>query len=322
MGIVTVTASAAIDRSYRLHRVSLGGVNRADSVDSELSGKGVNVAAAIAQVPLPVRAVLPLRDSELHWTENADFYAPVAVSRDTRVNISVIEEDGATTKINERAVPLEPAEWEALVERSIRALHELGGGWLALFGTIPPIAGGEDLAPIERLLSAAESAGARVAVDTSGEGLRRAVAHSARLDLVKPNTHELAELIEDDLDTVGDVVEAARDLQTRYGIGTVYVSMGSDGALVVGPRDYRLTSARAERVVNTVGAGGASLAGYLCAVSEAGTEALDSGAALAASWGALAVSQLGTVLRSPRLAPEATITVPAAGTALTEPGRA
>ncbi|MGO1538449.1 MAG: 1-phosphofructokinase family hexose kinase [Leucobacter sp.] len=320
-GIVTVTASAAIDRTYQLDRVVPGAVNRADTVSSELSGKGVNVAAAIAQASQTVRAVVPLSASELHWTGDEKFYEPVIISRSTRVNITLMEANGLTTKVNEQAVPLELNEWGALVATSVRALNEIGGGWLVLCGTMPSLVSG-GMVPLEELLTAAAAAGARIAIDSSGEGLLRALAHPVRLELIKPNTHELAELIKRDLNTIGEVVMAARELQARHNIGTVFVSMGADGALVVGPDDYRLATARAESVVNTVGAGDASLAGYLVAVAEAGIEARDLAAERAAAWGALAVSQRGTVLAAPDTAPKATVTVPAPDTVLTEPGRA
>lgn len=320
-GIVTVTASAAIDRTYHLDRVVPGDVNRADSVSSELSGKGVNVAAAIAQTPLAVRAVVPLSSADQHWTGGASFFRPVEISRDTRVNISLIESGGLTTKVNEQAVPLERAEWDAIVEATVAALDELGGGWVVLCGTIPPLAGTDSPVPFEELLTAASDAGARLAVDTSGDGLRNAIAHPARLDLIKPNTHELAELLDRDLLTIGDVVDAARHLQYWNEVDTVFVSMGADGALVVGPDDYRLAEARAEQVINTVGAGDASLAGYLVAAAEDSGN-LDLAAERAASWGALAVSQSGTVLQGPEHAPVARTSVPDRSTKLTEPGRA
>ncbi|MBK0418460.1 1-phosphofructokinase family hexose kinase [Leucobacter sp. CSA1] len=351
-GIVTVTAAAAVDRTYTIDAYVSGGVNRARSVHRELSGKGVNVALAVGQTDVPVLAVVPLGRRELLGVEGDAVLRPVPIGRDIRVNVSVVEDDGTTTKINEGPTPLAEDEWRALVDASLRAVAELDGGWLVLCGTLPRVIETGELVPFEELLDGAAALGVRLAVDTSGEALHRVLRYPGRVHAIKPNTHELAEAVGRELDTVGDVVAAAQELRTggsgSGGIETVYVSMGADGALVVGEEGYFLGSAVAPAVVNTVGAGDASLAGFL--VSRARTEArqaegsagVDASAAAhasagadmsdaahanadaartAAAWGALAVSQTTTVLADPGGAPEARVTVPDPSTPLTEPGR-
>ena len=54
----------------------------------------------------------------------------------------------------------------------------------------------------------------------------------ARPDLIKPNRAELAEATGRQLLTVGDVVEAAKELRSR-GVGAVLASLGADGAVLV-----------------------------------------------------------------------------------------
>ena len=98
-----------------------------------------------------------------------------------------------------------------------------------------------------------------------------------------------------ELHTVGDVEAAARTLLGR-GVRTVLVSLGGAGALLV---DADLPealhgAAPVRRVVNTVGAGDAFLAGYL-AEPDGGAEALAS----ALRFGATAVEHDGTLLGVP-----------------------
>ena len=94
--------------------------------------------------------------------------------------------------------------------------------------------------------------------------------HSARLPhLVKPNAEELADVTGRTLQSLGDVADAAQLLLAR-GVRTVLVSLGGDGALLV---DAELPgplhgTADVGRVVNTVGAGDAFLAGWLAAVHD------------------------------------------------------
>jgi fructose-1-phosphate kinase PfkB-like protein len=79
---------------------------------------------------------------------------------------------------------------------------------------------------------------------------------------VKPNRGELEELVGRSLPTLGEVIEAARELVGR-GIEQVLVSLGVDGAVIVGRSDVRHAEARLEDVGNPVGAGDALLAGFL-----------------------------------------------------------
>ncbi|WCM55939.1 1-phosphofructokinase family hexose kinase [Microbacterium sp. EF45047] len=315
-GVVTVTPAAAVDRTYRVPALVPGIVNRAEDDHHELSGKGVNVARAIAQTDVPVRAVVPLGPADLAGVAGDPVVVPVPISRDVRVNTTVIEADGRTTKVNAPPTPLEPAEWDALSAAAVDAWHAVGSGWIAICGSIPRIAGTGALAPFEELIERAADAGARIALDSSGEALQRALQVGARIDLIKPNTHELAEATGQVLRTVGDVVAAAQQIR-EAGVRTVYVSMGADGALVLDASGYRVAVAAAPALVNTVGAGDASLAGFLAQAARG--RGLDDAAAAAASWGALAVSQVTTILAGPASAPPARVSIPAEDTPLSEP---
>jgi fructose-1-phosphate kinase PfkB-like protein len=116
-------------------------------------------------------------------------------------------------------------ETEALVHAVLDNLADVV--WLACCGTLP------DGVPVDlyaRLADAARDRGVRVAVDTSGEPLRASLA--GRPDLIKPNSHELAQLVGRSLKTLGDVVEAAQEVR-KLGVGAVLASLGSDGALLV-----------------------------------------------------------------------------------------
>src|SRR6478609_248650 len=86
--IVTLTANPSVDRTMQLDSpIVRGDVFRAVSVGDEAGGKGVNVARAIAYAGVPVAAgVEPIN---------------VATGRPSRVNITVTEPDGTTTKFND-----------------------------------------------------------------------------------------------------------------------------------------------------------------------------------------------------------------------------
>ncbi|GLK19133.1 1-phosphofructokinase family hexose kinase [Herbiconiux flava] len=320
--IVTVTPAPAIDLTYRVGRLDLGEVNRAEAVHTELSGKGVNVARAVALSELQVSAVLALSAQGTELARDAGFAGLLAGVPDegrTRINTTLLDASGTTTKINEGAPPVSAELWAAIADRAESELRRLDAGWLVVSGSIPLLAGTAQMVPFLDLVRRAADTGVRVAVDTAGPALSAVVADLSAVTLIKPNTHELAELTGSALRTVGDVVAAARTLH-EAGCDVVYVSMGADGALAVSASGVQLARARA-RVVNTAGAGDASLAGFLVgSAGPGGTLDAASGVYLAASWGALAVTQATTLLSSVEAAPRATLVHdPDPATPLSEP---
>ena len=112
-----------------------------------------------------------------------------------------------------------------------------------------------------------KGAGRRVAVDTSGAPLAATVSDNDTLpDLLKPNAEELAFLTGDD--EVGleadplAAVAAAGDLVAR-GVGSVLLTLGSAGAALITPSGSWRATPPVITLRSTVGAGDASLAGYL-----------------------------------------------------------
>lgn len=322
---MTVTLAAAIDLTYRLPGpVEPGALNRADACSRELSGKGVNVAHALAAAGHPVRGVVavgaearPLLAAGAH----AEVFAAVPTAGHTRINTTILDGSGVTTKVNEPATPLTRAEWDAARDLTISKARELGAEWILLAGTVPPLAlpsqprDSMGLVPFGELFRAARAAGIRVALDSSGGALVHVFAdHLGDVDLVKPNTHELAAATGLPLRTVGDVIAAARAVRDG-GVDLVYVSMGADGALLVSDGVWHAHAA-APAVVNSTGAGDASLAGFLVGLAAGPQDAIGT----AASWGAHSVSQPTTLLLDPHRAPAARVTVdPDPATILREP---
>ena len=156
----------------------------------------------------------------------------VPVAGAVRMNISVLEPDGTTTKLNEPGPRLSPAEVDALLDRHPRRRSD-GADWVVGCGSLPP---GAPTALYAALVTRVRERGIRVAVDSSGAPMPRAVA--ARPHLIKPNHEELAELVGHPLPTLGDVRAAARDL-VADGIEVVAVSLGGDGALLVTADELR-----------------------------------------------------------------------------------
>ncbi len=301
--ILTVTPNPSLDRTYEVPTLTRGEVLRATSDRMDPGGKGVNVSRAVAAAGHGTLAVLPLGGApgalvaELLRAEGIAV-AAVPVAGQTRSNISVAEPDGALTKINATGPELTAAESDALLD-AVRA-HSADADWIACCGSLP-----HGLAPqwYAALVARAHEAGARIALDTSGPSLLAALRE--RPDVVKPNAEELAAAVGRPLRTIGDAVAAAGDLR-GLGARAVLASLGADGQLLVTGSGVWFGSAEVDVVRSNVGAGDASLAGFLAAGGE-GPEAL----AAAVAHGAAAVRLPGSVMPTPSDLDPAAVTVTA-----------
>ncbi|MEV0258745.1 1-phosphofructokinase [Streptomyces sp. NPDC050732] len=296
--ILTVTPNPSLDRTYEVPALDRGEVVRATGERMDPGGKGVNVSRAVAAAGVRTVAVLPLGGAPGALVaqllrEQGIEAAPVPVTGQTRSNIAVAEPDGTLTKINAPGPELSVAERELLLatigERSA------GADWIACCGSLPR---GLEPSWYAELVARAHTAGARIALDTSGPALLAALAE--RPDIVKPNVEELAEAVARPLTTVGDAVKAAEELRGA-GARAVLASLGADGQLLVDATGTYFASAPVDAVRSNVGAGDSSLAGFLIA-GGAGPRALAS----AVAHGAAAVQLPGSAMPTPSdLVPDA-----------------
>ena len=296
--IVTVTPNPAIDVTLTVERLELGEVNRTTDKHRDPAGKGINVARALAKNGHETIAVFPADPVNGSWIIRALAKAGVESSTtpiigEVRNNITIIDGDGRTTKINEPGPVVTPAEILALSEKLEWRLDEQPS-WLVAAGSLPVGLDADFLVDLGRRAAAK---GVRYAVDTSGTALAR-VAASGTPNLIKPNHEELEELAGRDLPTVGEVVAAARALLPD---GEVVVSLGENGALLVTASTVLWAGHTPIDVDSTVGAGDSALAGYLSVMSQGDYESTQHAAlATAVAWGTAAVTLPGTTVPGPQ----------------------
>ncbi|QGQ18718.1 1-phosphofructokinase [Cellulomonas sp. JZ18] len=294
--IVTVTPNPSVDRALDLDRLEVGEVNRAHTTHVHPGGKGINVARALARHGVAALAVVPTggpdgtRLTEL-LAEHGVAAVPVPVAGDTRTNVTLVDADGSTTKVNAPGPRMAEAEVDALLA-AVDAQLATGPQAVVAAGSLP--AGVGD-AFFVRLAALANRHHVPLVLDSSGVPLARAV-RAGGLTLVKPNEHELGELVGRELVTVGDVLGAARDVVAQ-GTRGVLVSLGAHGALLVCRDAPHAWWAGGPPLVplSTVGAGDATLAGFLAASGPAPDRLRT-----AVAWGRAAVLLPGTELPGPQ----------------------
>lgn len=332
--VVSLTPAPVIDRTYFVDQFDAGKVNRATEIQEFLSGKGINVSRTLRVAGVPTSAVLPIGREDEHLlfrTPHPQILRILPIPGRMRVNTAVLEKNGRTTNVNQQAVPIPQRDWEAVVEMTINEMKSLRADWLVVSGSIPRHPENNEKVDLGELFTEARRLGTRVAFDSSGSSLDHWT-NSGLVDLIKPNADEIATLVQRHLNTVGDVLEAGREVIANSGLEVALVSMGGDGALAITENEAWWGLAPAREVVNTTGAGDASLAGFVGhSVQGRGQKggradfgslpklALQTGLRHAVMYGALAVEVPTTIIESMDTLPTATISEPELDKPLSEP---
>lgn len=304
--VVTLTANPSVDRTIVLDgELSRGQVQRTAHVTEQAGGKGLNVARVLAGAGRSVVAIAPAVDEAYRTLADEPpsgnlRASDLAEGHRVRINTAITEPDGTTTKINEAGVPLSEAERAATAD--LLASQADGARWVVLSGSLPPGAPADWYPQLTRGLG-----DVKVAVDTSGKYLAAVVAAlgDAPIDLLKPNSDELAELTGGDAERFeadaarGDVdaiATAARGLVDR-GIANVLVTLGGSGAVLVTAEGAWFAHSPEIAVRSTVGAGDSAVAGFILA-DLAGLGSADC-LASAVAYGSAAAALPSTTLPTP-----------------------
>ncbi|MEI7057496.1 1-phosphofructokinase family hexose kinase [Nocardioides sp. CCNWLW239] len=296
--IVTLTANPSIDHTVMLSGpLRRGEVLRARATSSQPGGKGVNISGAAYVAGVPTRAVIPCPDLDPMVAElraaGLDVVTVGPAGR-PRINTTVTEPDGTTTKLNGPGATATSALLDALAARLVEEAEE--AGWVVLAGSLPP---GAPAGWYAEVVSALRATDARIAVDTSDAPLEALAAGlpAGAPDLLKPNAEELASIT--GAHSLTDPVAAAMAARTLVdrGVAGVLATLGGNGAVLVTADGSWHATPPPTDVVSTVGAGDSSLFGYLLAELR-GLSAPER-LALAVAYGSAAAGLPGTTLPTP-----------------------
>lgn len=256
--IITVTMNPAIDKTVEIDQLLPGGLNRIRKVEYDAGGKGINVSKTIRELGgtsiatgflggnagKTIQSVLDKKEI------GNDF---IQVDGETRTNTKVFEKNGAVTELNEPGPVISEDQIHALLQKleGYADDHTL----FVLAGSIPAGVDRNIYAEITRLV---HKKGAKVLLDADGELFRNSL--EAVPDIIKPNRVELEEYAGFDYRaSQEELLNLARKIRQK-GIGTVAVSMGKSGAMLVKDGYEVRCPALSVKAHSTVGAGDAMVA--------------------------------------------------------------
>ena len=291
--IYTVTFNPAIDYVVRLDRErKVGDVNRARGEDCVLGGKGINVSGVLAELGCESVALGFVAGETGAWLERG--LAAQGLKTDfvhlehgmTRINVKIKAEK--ETELNGAGPDIPEGAMQALETKLDRLQKD---DILILAGSIPA-----SLAQTtyERLLARLEGSGVRAVVDATRDLLVNVLRY--RPFLIKPNNHELSEIVGIKLTNDNEVVTAAKMLQEK-GARNVLVSMAGDGALLLDEQGgvHRIGCPKGP-VVNSVGAGDSMVAGFVAGYQQSGGN-YDTALRLGTACGSATAFSLGLATR-------------------------
>jgi 1-phosphofructokinase len=266
---VTVALNPALDQTIEVAGLQVGAVNRAMRMQVDVGGKAINVASCLADFGVSAAVAGQLgRDNAALFDElfQRKQIANHCCFLDglTRINTKLVDTvSGETTDLNMPGPELTPDAATALLDKVLERLDRLveHADWVVLSGSLPP---GMPVEAYATITERVQAAGAAVLLDTSGPPLKATLSVGPRL--VKPNRHELAELLNQPLDTLDAVIAAGRTVLNRSPAPEwVVVSLGGDGALFLTREQALHAHPLPVTVASTVGAGDAMVAGLVAA---------------------------------------------------------
>ena len=256
--IYTVTFSPAIDYVVDLTKFEIGEINRTQQEQAFPGGKGINVSLVLANLGKSSVATgflggftgAFIKEELAKRNISSGF---IEVEGLTRINVKI--RAGKETAINGQGPHITDEDIEKLISQLEKLTKD---DLLVISGTVPKSLPSNIY---EMILERIKGNGAEVIVDATKEILLNTLKYHPLL--VKPNKEELEEMFNVTIKNDAELIENASKL-LKLGARNVIVSLGGDGALLVGEGiEPELRSAPQGKVINTVGAGDSLVAGFI-----------------------------------------------------------
>ncbi len=233
MDVLTVTPNPAVDVYTSTDRLTPFTKLRCAAPRYDAGGGGVNVARVVKRLGGDPVAVLPAGGSSGEMllrllAGQGVRTAAIPFDGETRQDFTVFDRAGESQYQFVLPGPdLHADTWQACLDkaRTIGPHPRIVVGSGSLPHGVP-----EDF--YGRLASIATAMGVRTIVDCAGPALRAALAHGVHL--IKPNLREFQELVGEKIVSEAGWVAAGRALVARGSVDYIALTLGADGALLIG----------------------------------------------------------------------------------------
>lgn len=258
--IYTVTFNPSLDYIVSVDKFATGRVNRTGDEKIFAGGKGVNVSIVLKNLgyentALGYTAGFTGNEIERILQEKGISTRFKNVTTGiSRINVKLKSDE--ETEINGQGPAITTEDVEALYDRLDTDLKE--GDILVLAGSIPDVMSQETYSNIMKRL---ENKNINIIVDATKDLLVNVLKYHPFL--IKPNNHELGEIVGAEINTREEAGMYAKKLQ-EMGAKNVLVSMAGEGAVLVTETGEEYQSEPPKgKVVNSVGAGDSMVAGFI-----------------------------------------------------------
>lgn len=256
--IYTLTLSPSIDYFIEMDDLKIGEINRSKNEEYIPGGKGVNVSIVLNNLGVKTVATGFIGGFTGKYIKHElndlgvsnDF---IEISGLSRINIKINSKQ--ETAINGSGININEKNILELIEK----LKDLDSeDILVLSGNVPSNLKKDIYA---RILENIDNKNIKVILDTTKDYLLPALKFNPFL--VKPNIYELEEIFNTKINNNDEIVEYAKKL-LDLGAKNVIVSLGKDGALLVGDRIKPTFEKTFEgEFKNSVGSGDSLIAGFI-----------------------------------------------------------
>lgn len=257
--IYTVTFNPSLDYVVDVAEFEVGRVNRTSKETIFPGGKGINVSMVLKHLGYENTAFGFLAGftgnhiEELLKSEGITTDFIQVESGCSRINVKL--RSTMETEINGQGPEIMPEDIKKLYQK-LDGLKE--DDILVLAGSIPDVMPGSMYMDIMNYL---QDKHLKIVVDATKDLLLNVLKYHPFL--IKPNNHELAEMLQVEINDKKDVIKYAGKLQ-EMGARNVLISMAGEGAVLI-TEDGNVFESEAPKgkVKNSVGAGDSMVAGFL-----------------------------------------------------------
>jgi 1-phosphofructokinase len=255
--IYTCTLNPSIDYLVELEHVELGSLNRTERTSFYPGGKGINVSRVLKRLGVDSKALGFVGGFTGGFIK--DYLSSEGIEQEfiehekpTRINIKL--KSNGETEINGSGAFISEVQQHTLYKMVSELTQQ---DYFVLAGSFPPSISSEFY---ESLAARCQEKGIPFVVDVSGPSLKDVLKYNPFF--IKPNQHELGELVGATIESKEDAVIYGKKL-LAHGPHNVIVSMGGEGAVLLNKEVTAFASVPKGEVKNSVGAGDSTVAGFL-----------------------------------------------------------